>query len=43
VLADRPKLNQLSRAASARMETWTPRENAEGLANAVEKACNGRR
>jgi glycosyltransferase involved in cell wall biosynthesis len=43
VLADRPKLNQLSRAASARMETWTPRENAEGLANAVKKACNGRR
>jgi glycosyltransferase involved in cell wall biosynthesis len=42
-LADRVKLSELSRAASARMDTWTPRENVEGVARAVERACNGLR
>jgi len=39
-LADRDRLNDLSRAALARMETWSPRENVDGTALAVEQACN---
>lgn len=38
-LGDRAKLSELSRAASARMDTWTPGENAAGVARAVEKVC----
>lgn len=41
-LADRRKINALSHAASSRMKTWTPRENADGLVRAVENACHSR-
>ena len=37
-LKDRTKLKELSRAAVTRMETWTPRENVDGIALAVERA-----
>jgi len=37
-LGDRARLAELSRRAVARMETWSPRENAENLAAAVERA-----
>jgi glycosyltransferase involved in cell wall biosynthesis len=32
------KLRELSRAASARMDTWTPEQNAAGVVRAVENA-----
>jgi glycosyltransferase involved in cell wall biosynthesis len=38
VLGDRRKLDELSRAAVMRMETWSPRENVDGIALAVERA-----
>jgi glycosyltransferase involved in cell wall biosynthesis len=38
VLGDRCKLTELSRAAVMRMETWSPRENVDGIASAVERA-----
>ena len=37
-LRDRAKLAELSRAAVLRMETWSPRENVDGLVLAVERA-----
>jgi glycosyltransferase involved in cell wall biosynthesis len=37
-LQDRAKLAELSRAAIERMETWSPRENIEATALAVERA-----
>jgi glycosyltransferase involved in cell wall biosynthesis len=37
-LKDRTKLKELSCAAVTRMETWTPRENVDGMALAVERA-----
>lgn len=37
-LKDRIRLKELSRAAVTRMETWTPRENVDGIALAVERA-----
>lgn len=37
-LEDRCKLTELSRAAVMRMETWSPRENVDGIALAVERA-----
>lgn len=39
-LTDRDKLGELARAAVARMETWSPRENVDGTVQAVELACN---
>jgi glycosyltransferase involved in cell wall biosynthesis len=39
--ADRERLSLLSRAASARMDAWTPRDNVEGLIRAVQAACSG--
>jgi glycosyltransferase involved in cell wall biosynthesis len=41
-LADRVKLSGMSQAAADRMTNWTPRENAEGVARAVARACNDR-
>jgi len=38
VLGDRCKLAALSRAAVMRMETWSPRENVDGIAFAVTRA-----
>jgi len=37
-LKDRFKLIELSRAAVMRMETWSPRENVDGMVLAVERA-----
>jgi glycosyltransferase involved in cell wall biosynthesis len=37
-LGDRPKLAEMGRAARARMETWSPRENIEGTLEAVSRA-----
>lgn len=37
-LDDRAKLAELSRAAVVRMETWSPRENVDGIILAVERA-----
>jgi len=37
-LQDRAKLAELSRAAIERMKTWSPRENIEATALAVERA-----
>lgn len=37
-MGDRAALAELSRRAVLRMETWSPRENAENLAAAVERA-----
>jgi hypothetical protein len=39
VLKDRPKLAELSQAAVARMETWSPREHVDALVLAAEQAC----
>jgi glycosyltransferase involved in cell wall biosynthesis len=36
-LEDRSKLTELGRAAVKRMETWSPRENVDGIALAVER------
>jgi len=36
-LADRERLRAMGRAGRERMETWSPRENVEALAQAVEK------
>jgi len=43
VLADRAKLAALSRAASTRMEVWSPRESVDAIALAVERAQTQRR
>jgi glycosyltransferase involved in cell wall biosynthesis len=39
VMVERSKLSALSSAAVSRMDSWTPGENAEGVARAVENAC----
>jgi glycosyltransferase involved in cell wall biosynthesis len=39
-LTDRAKLRELSRAALARMESWSPKECVDGTVDAVRKACN---
>lgn len=39
-LGDPSKVSELSRAAVARMDSWTPSENAAGVARAVAKACH---
>jgi glycosyltransferase involved in cell wall biosynthesis len=41
-LGDRRKLNELGAAAIARMETWSPQDNVEGVVTALEKACSRR-
>ena len=41
-LAERAKLAELSRNALARMETWSPQMNLDGLAMAVERASSRR-
>lgn len=41
-LADRTKLSELGRAATARMETWSPRENIEATVGAVQRAIQFR-
>jgi glycosyltransferase involved in cell wall biosynthesis len=38
ILSDRAKLAELSRAAVARMETWSPRDHVDALVMAVERA-----
>ena len=38
VLGDRPRLAELGRAATARMETWSPREHVDALVTAAERA-----
>jgi glycosyltransferase involved in cell wall biosynthesis len=43
VLADREELRRKGEAARGRMETWSPRENVEGLVAAVERAVEFRR
>ena len=40
VLADRQRLEELSRAAVSRMETWSPREYVEAMVHAVEQAAH---
>jgi glycosyltransferase involved in cell wall biosynthesis len=42
-LADRANLGELGRAATARMETWSPRENVEATIEAVERAIRSAR
>lgn len=41
-LADRTKLSELGRAATVRMETWSPRENVEATVRAVQRAIQFR-
>jgi len=43
VLADRARLKRMGEAARKRIETWSPRENAEATILAVEKAIAMRR
>jgi glycosyltransferase involved in cell wall biosynthesis len=38
ILSDRAKLAELSRAAVARMETWSPRDHVDALVMAAERA-----
>ena len=38
VLADRPRLAEMSAAARRRMETWSPRENLEAFVDGIERA-----
>lgn len=41
ILSDRAKLAELSRAAVARMEKWSPREHVDALVMAAERAQSG--
>jgi glycosyltransferase involved in cell wall biosynthesis len=41
-LADRAKLSGLGQVATARMETWSPRENVEATVGALERAIRFR-
>jgi glycosyltransferase involved in cell wall biosynthesis len=43
VLADRTRLRKLGTGARRRMETWSPRENVEAWAAAIERAVNFKR
>jgi glycosyltransferase involved in cell wall biosynthesis len=40
MLQDPDRLERLSRAALARMETWSPRESVDATVRALQKACN---
>jgi len=42
ILPDRERLRQMGEEAHKRMETWSPRDNIEGLVRAVEKAVQSR-